>query len=279
MSSSHPLSVRWWLGELVAAARDFDVTTGDAAFVRGLAGGVVLMLLLLLVARARAEGRMHDGEKKMKALSDRMLVVREEERAHIARELHDDLGQSLTALKMDVIGLLEQRQDRSPIADRILRTLDHTVTSVQRISSELRPGLIDALGLVAAVQSEARLFEERTGIECELSLPHDPPVGGRDATAIYRIVQEALTNVARHSNASRVEIRLRESAEELLLEIRDDGRGMTAEEQTGRTSFGLIGMRERADLLGGALELEGMPGRGTLVSVRIPKRVQQAAHS
>jgi signal transduction histidine kinase len=230
-------------------------------------------------ARVRSEARMHDDEKKMKALSERLLVVQEEERAHIARELHDDLGQSLTALKMDVIGLLEQRPDRSPIGDRILRTLDHTVTSVQRISSELRPSMLDDLGLAAAVESEARLFEERTGIECELSIPDDPPLGGRDATAIYRIVQEALTNVARHSNATRVEIRLRERAEELLLEIRDDGRGMTAEEAIDRTSFGLIGMRERADLLGGALVFEGVPGRGTIVSVRIPKRVQPEERS
>jgi signal transduction histidine kinase len=227
-----------------------------------------------VLVRALAEERAADDEQKMRALSERLLVVQEEERSRIARELHDDLGQALTALKMDVIGLLEKSNARSPVAERILRTLDHTVTSVQRISAELRPSMLDDLGLVAAIEAEARLFEERTGIECELSLMNDPSLGERDATATYRIVQEALTNVARHSNASRVEIRLRERAEELLLEIRDDGRGLTEEQAGDRTSFGLIGMRERADLLGGTLVFEGVPGRGTIVSVRIPKQLQ-----
>jgi signal transduction histidine kinase len=200
-------------------------------------------------------------------------VVQEAERSRIARELHDDLGQSLTALKMDIIGLLaktEQQYGRSPIANRILRTLDSMVTSVQRISSELRPSILDDLGLVPALESEASMFEDRTGIECELSLPPDARIEAHCATAIYRIVQEALTNVARHSNASRVEIRLRERTDELLLEIRDDGRGVTIGEVGDSRSLGLLGIRERADLVGGTVHFEGVSGRGTIVSVRIP---------
>jgi signal transduction histidine kinase len=254
--------------------------------VRGVEGGVVIVLAVIVIAAilsrgverpvrilvGTAEQRMLDDERKLKALSDRLLVVQEEERSRIARELHDDLGQSLTALKMDVIGLLEktQQQSGSPIADRILRTLDATVTSVQRISSELRPSILDDLGLVAAIESESRLFEERTGIECELSLAADARIEPHCATAIYRIVQEALTNVARHSNASRVEIRLRQRSEELLLEIRDDGRGVTDDEVTNPLSLGLVGIRERADLIGGTVQFEGVAGRGTIVSVRIP---------
>ncbi len=229
----------------------------------------------MVAARARSEERMHDDENKLKALSDRLLEVQEEERSRIARELHDDLGQSLTALKMDVVGLLEQSapvNGQSAIARRILRTLDATVTSVQRISSELRPSMLDDLGLGVALEYEARMFEERTGVECELSLPPDVEVEPNVATAIFRIVQEALTNVARHSNAARVEIRLRERANELLLEIRDDGRGVTAAEASHPSSLGLIGMRERADLIGGTVLFEGVPGRGTIVSVRIPRR-------
>jgi len=222
----------------------------------------------MLERRLEAEGRL-------KALSERLLLVQEEERSRIARELHDDLGQSLTALKMDVGGLLAltpESADTTPLRNRIIETLDDTVTSVQRISSELRPSVLDDLGLVAAIEVEAMKFEERTGIECELSLPEQAGlrIDGSVATAIYRIIQEALTNVARHSNAGRVELRLRQRPDEMLLEIRDDGRGVTAEEVSDPLSLGLIGIRERAALVGGTVRFEGIAGRGTIVSVLIP---------
>jgi signal transduction histidine kinase len=231
----------------------------------------------MLRRRLEAERRLLEDEREMKALSERLLLVQEEERTKIARELHDDLGQALTALKMDVGGLLAMTPpsgSSEPLRKRIMSTLDETVTSVQRISSELRPSVLDDLGLAAAIEAEAARFEERTGIECELSLSDYPVphVAGVAATAIYRIVQEALTNVSRHANASRVEIRLRQRPEELLLEIRDDGRGIAADEISDPKSFGLIGIRERADLGGGTVHFEGVAGRGTIVSVRIPSR-------
>jgi signal transduction histidine kinase len=287
-------------------------------FVRGAAGGAIIILLVIglafLLARAverpvaalsraaeqaaaGAFGRVGvagpleiaqlgetfntmlsrrlEGERDLKALSDRLLLVQEEERTRIARELHDDLGQSLTALKMDVGGLLAMTPPSpvsEPLRDRIMRTLDLTVTSVQRISSELRPSVLDDLGLFPAIEAEASRFEERTGIECELSLPDEAELHleGDAVTAVYRIVQEALTNVSRHANATRVELRLRQRSDELLLEIRDDGRGITAEEVRDPFSLGLIGIRERADLAGGTVHIEGVSGRGTIVSVRIP---------
>jgi signal transduction histidine kinase len=222
----------------------------------------------MLERRLEAEGRL-------KALSERLLFVQEEERSRIARELHDDLGQSLTALKMDVGGLLALAPEspaNEPLRKRIIETLDDTVTSVQRISAELRPSVLDDLGLVVAIEAEASKFEERTGIECEVSLPEHIDLGitRNVASAIYRIVQEALTNVARHSNARRVELHLRQQPEELLLEIRDDGRGVTAEEIGNPQSLGIIGIRERAALLGGTVRFEGTARRGTIVSVRIP---------
>jgi signal transduction histidine kinase len=229
--------------------------------------------------------RRLDSEQELRALSERLLLVQEEERTRIARELHDDLGQSLTALKMDVGGLVAMLQPsaasgphQNRLISRIVATLDDTVTSVQRISSELRPSVLDDLGLAAAIEAEALRFEQRTGIECELSLPDqdDVHVSGPAVTAIYRIVQEALTNVARHANASRVEVRLRQRPEELLLEIRDDGRGIAAEEISDPQSLGLIGIRERADLAGGTVHFEGIAGRGTIVSVRIPSRTAQS---
>jgi len=278
---------------------------------RGIAAGILILLLLLLVAVMLArsierpiaslvtatnrvahgtfdavttiEGpreiatlalsfnRMLDSRK---ALSDRLMVVQEEERSRIARELHDDLGQSLTALKMDIGGLLQKIPEGdgvSKISDRILRTIDSTVTAVQRISSELRPSILDDLGLAAAIDSEAQLFEQRTGIECEVSLPPDLPLDRVTATAIYRIIQEALTNVARHSNATRVELRLRLRADEILLEIRDDGLGVTEEQAGDPKSLGIIGIRERAALVGGTVLIEGVPKRGTIVSVRMPR--------
>jgi signal transduction histidine kinase len=223
--------------------------------------------------REEADDRMRSGERKLKALSDRLLTVQEEERSRIARELHDDLGQSLTALKMDVIGLLKataQPPEVAPIRGRILRTLDATVASVQQISSELRPSVLDDLGLIAAIEAEARLFEERSGIECEVSVGGDVPIDDDCITPIYRIVQEALTNVARHSNATRTEVRLHTGDGNLLLEIRDDGRGLTGREIGDSMSLGLIGIRERADLIGGKVQFEGVEGRGTIVSVRVP---------
>jgi signal transduction histidine kinase len=225
----------------------------------------------MVASRSEFERRIRESQRDLKALSERLLEIQEEERTRIARAIHDDLGQLLTALKMDVLGLLAKDEAPSPIRDRIVRTLDATVTAVQRIATELRPSMLDDLGLIPAIESEARLFEERTGIECDVSMPHEPigldPIA---ATAIYRIVQEALTNVFRHSNASRVELRLRQRPDELLLEIRDDGRGMTADEISNPASLGLIGIRERAMMVGGTVEFEGVAGSGTIVSVRLP---------
>ncbi len=225
--------------------------------------------------RSRVESEMLENERTLKALSDRLLVVQEEERTRIAREIHDDLGQALTALKMDVIGLMERTTDTAPagaaIRERVLTTLDTTVKSVQRISAELRPSILDDLGLAAAIESEARSFEERTGIECEVSLPEEAGrVSSVVATAVYRIIQESLTNVARHSNAARVELRVRFRESDVLVEVRDDGRGITAQEVGSARSLGLIGIRERAELVGGSARFEGIAGRGTIVSIRIP---------
>jgi signal transduction histidine kinase len=226
----------------------------------------------MVTIRFRSAQRTEDHERKLKALSERLLVVQEEERTRISRDLHDNLGQLLTALKMDVIGLIEKTAGdtaRSPLAERILRTLDAMLTSVQRIASDLRPGILDDLGLVAALESEAVLFEERTGIECQLFMPEDDHIESRRATALYRIVQEALTNVARHANATRVEIHLRDLPGELFLEVRDDGGGLSTRQVGDPLSLGLIGIRERAALVGGTVQFQGVAGRGTTVSVRI----------
>ena len=225
-------------------------------------------------SRAEAERALVESRGQLQALSKRLLDVQEEERSRIAREVHDQLGQALTALKMDIGGLLRNTA-RAPgqesMARRVRTTLDEMLEAVQRISSELRPGTLDDFGLVAAIGSEVRAFEERTGIECELSVPEaDPALDVETQTAVYRIVQEAMTNVARHSDATRVEIRIRQRGDELIVEVRDDGRGITRQEIEGRQALGLAGMRERARLAGGQLDVEGVEGRGTIVSLRLP---------
>jgi signal transduction histidine kinase len=234
--------------------------------------------------RAAAESRLIESEQRLRALSDRLLGVQEDERGRIAREIHDDLGQLLTALKMDIGGLIAAADAGSRIPDslrsRVESTLDRTVDSVQRIAAELRPGALDDLGLLAALESEAAVFEERTGIECELSLEvsdggFDPPLAKATEAAIYRILQEAMTNVARHADATRVEIRMRIREGSLVLEVRDDGRGISEEQVQSRDSLGLIGIRERSGILGGSVHIEGFPGRGTIVSVRIPLSHEQ----
>jgi signal transduction histidine kinase len=225
--------------------------------------------------RAAAESRLIESEQRLRALSDRLLSIQEEERGRIAREIHDDLGQLLTALKMDVGGLIAAADAGTPIADslrsRVESTLDRTVDSVQRIATELRPGALDDLGLLAALESEAALFEERTGIECELSLAAaELRLPKATEAAIYRILQEAMTNVARHADATRIEIRMRVREGSLVLEIRDDGKGISEDQVHSRDSLGLIGIRERSGILGGSVHIEGFPGRGTIVSARIP---------
>lgn len=228
----------------------------------------------MVESRAVAEARVTESERNLKALSDRLIVVQEEERRRIAREVHDDLGQLLTALKMDIGGLIKAAGPNvvpDTLRDRILRTLDQTVESVQRIAAELRPAVLDDLGLVEAIEAEGRLFEERTGIECDLSLdPVEVRLARPLESAIFRIVQEALTNVARHSEATRVEVRMRGRNDRLVVEIRDDGRGISETQSGGPASLGLIGMRERAAILGGTVEVRGIAGRGTIVSLGFP---------
>jgi signal transduction histidine kinase len=225
--------------------------------------------------RSRAEGALVESRTQLEALSKRLLEVQEDERRRISSEIHDELGQAVTALKMDVGGLVQTMEAMTPeqrlLADRILRELDGTIDSVQRIASELRPPVLDDFGLEAAIETDVRLFESRTGIECDLSVAHDglrldPAI----EVVVYRIVQEAMTNVARHSDATRVEIRLRRRGDDMILEIRDDGVGIRREQVTARGSLGIAGMRERARRVGGELEVEGLPDSGTIVSLRLP---------
>jgi signal transduction histidine kinase len=227
----------------------------------------------MMQKRSESEAALEVSRRQLQDLSDRLLEVQEAERQRIAREIHDELGQRLTALKMDVGGLIESNgtltQGQKSMVRRIRKLLDGTLESIRRISAELRPAALDDFGLLTAIEADVRTFESRTGIECRLSLPDAPLTLSTDLeTTIYRIVQEAMTNVARHSDATRLDIVLKVSPNEVDVVVRDDGRGITNEEMARPTAFGMIGMRERARRAGGAVEVSG--GQGTKVTLRVP---------
>jgi signal transduction histidine kinase len=241
----------------------------------GVAGMIVVPLMVLEIAvLTSVVDRLQRSFEQLRALASHLQSIREEERRRIAREIHDELGQALTAIKIALSSLIvalpeEQRLLRR--AESIVRLVDQTIEAVHRISTELRPGLLDDLGLVAAVEWAAEDFEARTGTKCRLDLPVDAlAIDSERATAIFRIVQETLTNIARHANASEVDMRLSRKDDHLLLEVHDNGAGMDDEKISASGSLGILGMRERALLLGGQLTLSSGPGKGTVVRLRIP---------
>jgi signal transduction histidine kinase len=222
---------------------------------------------------------LHVANSQLRALSARVEAVREEERTRIAREIHDDLGQGLTALKIELDVLPSRVGDAGqPLPSWVPKRLhamsslaDEMMRSVRRIATDLRPALLDDLGLPAAIEWQAREFEARAGVRCTVTC--EPPTLQLDAahsTAMFRIVQEALTNVARHADAANVRIFLRGSASGAVLHISDDGRGVSEAQIENPASLGLVGIRERAQMLGGDVEFRGQPGRGTTVIVRLP---------
>ena len=222
-----------------------------------------------------AEEQLRLSQQKLRNLTAHQLEVREEERARIAREIHDVLGQTLTALKLDVSSLREMVAHREPGADTRLQEiaglLDTAIKDVRRLASELRPVVLDQLGLPAAVEWLTRDFQRRTGIECrvrshlpEIAVPADV------STGLFRILQEALTNVARHSAATRVDVTLEHASRILYLDVTDNGRGLSEAAQANQDSLGILGMRERALLLGGFIDLKGETGTGTKLTAWVP---------
>lgn len=226
-----------------------------------------------IAVRRAAEQRVRESEEKLRALAAHLISVREQERAHVAREIHDELGQVLTGLKMDIAWLGRQLQDGAlrDKTDSIGRIVDSTVHTVRRIATRLRPEVLDDMGLVAAVGWQATDFQKRTGIRCRVVLPPESEAFPEDvAVTVFRIFQEILTNVARHARASRVDVVLARDGERLVLEVADNGIGIKQEETDKKLSLGLLGMQERALRLGGTVEVSGASGQGTRVAVSIP---------
>jgi two-component system sensor histidine kinase UhpB len=236
--------------------------------------------VLDITDRKRAENQLRASREELRQLADRVVQAREEESTRIARELHDELGQALTGILFD-LSFLEERcldadlvRDRQTMLSRIraaARLAQSTIDEVRRIATELRPALLDDFGIMAAIEWQAEQFEQRSGVRCEVRAnpsPQEPH--GRVSTALFRIFQEALTNVARHARASKVSVSLEMSDGFARLTVEDDGRGISEGERTAMQSLGLTGMRERARLLGGDTQISAPIGGGTAVHVSIP---------
>jgi len=224
--------------------------------------------------RQQAQRRLEESQTQLRQLSAHLQAAREEERTRIAREIHDELGQALTALKMDLSGLQRSLDRQTPVIQEKLmsmsQVIDTTVQSVRRIATELRPGMLDDLGLAAAIEWQLSEFQSRTGIECKLtSNLEESALGAEARTALFRIFQETLTNVARHANATSVLAKLEEGPDYVTLQVQDNGRGITESDITRSRSFGLLGIRERVHLLNGELSIHGVPGQGTTIIVRL----------
>jgi signal transduction histidine kinase len=213
--------------------------------------------------------------EQFRDLSAYLQAAREEERKSIAREIHDELGQALTTIKLELSLLQEEvLHDASAATDRI-QTLkgqvDATIHTVKSIITKLRPGLLDDLGLTAAIEWQANDFQKRTGIVCEVSMkPEEMNINQEISTDMFRVFQETLTNITCHSDATHVRVNLYQGDNALELQVHDNGRGITSEEMNDPKSFGLIGMRERAQYWHGIVNIEGKAGLGTIVTVRFP---------
>jgi two-component system, NarL family, sensor histidine kinase UhpB len=225
--------------------------------------------------RKRSEESLNRLHEKIRDLSAHLETIREQERTAISREIHDEIGQTLTALKLDLSWFNHRvPPGNSEIADRLAEmraSLDYLIAKVQVMTAGLRPPLLDNLGLAAAIEWQLREFKRRSGLDCRLVAPEVvAPLDGQVATAVMRIFLEALTNTLRHAQATQVHVTLCCSAETLELEVFDNGSGITAEDIGSATAYGVMGMQERARLCHGELEITGRPGKGTTVYLTVP---------
>jgi len=230
--------------------------------------------------RTLAEAALRHSEERLRALSARVQYVREEEGKRIARAIHDELGGALTGLRWDLEGIAENLagspngKNATEIRDKIppmLDLIESTINTVRRISSDLRPPFLDDLGLIAAIEWQLQQFQTRTGIDCDFETTLEKwDLDPDRATAVFRILQEILTNVLRHSEATQVQVEIHSESDMIVLSVRDNGRGITESDKTNPRSLGLLGMRERALFFGGEVVIAGETGKGTTVAVRVP---------
>ena len=250
-------SIRWWALEIVMLS--------EARFL-GFAKDIT--------KRKMAEEELKNSLEQLHQLTNHTEKVRESERVAISRDLHDDLGQSLTAVKIDLGIINRQVIDMDVVlkVDKASALVSETIKTVQRITSELRPQIIDDLGLEAAIDWHTGEFAERTGVEVFLDLDSEIPISADASLTLFRIMQESLTNIARHSKASRVEIRLKNVGDHVDFRIADNGIGIIESQIKLNNSFGIMGMKERAASLGGTLDICKSNDRGTIIKLILPKK-------
>jgi two-component system, NarL family, sensor histidine kinase UhpB len=227
-----------------------------------------------ITERKKAEEQMSKLNEELRNLTAYLDSVREEERANISRMIHDELGQALIALKMDVCwlrkGLGKKQQTENNLTESMLSLIDATFKKVRWISTVLRPRWLDDLGLSHTMKWLVEEFQEMTEIKCKITVSRNLEVDKQLSTGLYRIFQEALTNIFRHSKASQVQVGLRKAGNQIILTVADNGVGISKRTASNSRSFGIIGMRERAQFLGGNFEISGTKNKGTLVKVTIP---------
>jgi PAS domain S-box-containing protein len=229
-----------------------------------------------ITERKQAEEQLKSFNEKLRALSASIRSAREEEGTRIAREIHDELGSTLTSLKwemewLDKIFMEAENQPQSLLLREkiasMMKLTDTVINTVRRIASELRPSILDDLGLAEAIEWQAQQFQAQTEIICRCDCsPEGLDLEQDKSTSVFRIFQEALTNILRHAQATKVDIALKKEDDELVLLISDDGRGITEEEKSGQHSLGLLGMRERAHLIGGKININGVEGALTVIT-------------
>jgi PAS domain S-box-containing protein len=233
------------------------------------------VILRDVTTRALAEEALRRSKEELQELGAAAHQAREQEKSRIARELHDELAQALTALQMDVAWCKEKlpagQVSFAQKLERMETLLDTTVAATRRIAADLRPLMLDDLGLLPAVEWLVENFTHRTGVPCELAVStSDLKLNNANSTAVFRIVQESLANIAKHARASRAEVAIEQNGSGVTISVRDDGLGFSPKDPRKPNSFGLVGLRERACLLGGEAAIISAPGRGTNIEVRLP---------
>jgi signal transduction histidine kinase len=253
---------------------------GRVFIVRRAKGSMVGVIVEDITERKKTERLLQDSELKLRNLALHLLSTREEERKNVTREIHDELGQALTSLKMDMRWLQKRMPPGRNWArvklEEMAALVDRTIGAVQRISFNLRPQILDDLGLAAGIQWLCGQFTMRTTLPCETRMEvAEARIGGDVSTALFRVVQESLTNISRHAKATRVVVRLGEAGGHLEAEIVDNGVGISEQRIADPRSIGLIGMRARIEHLQGEFSISGCEGQGTTVRVSLPALVQE----
>jgi len=271
-----------WLLSFVASKyfeENISSVGSNFILVLGLIISLLLFNIVLFLFKSHSQAiALAITTTELRNLALYLQNVIEKERTMVAREIHDELGQVLTALKMDVSWLGDKIKDRKLVEKslRIMEDIDQAIIAVQRISTELRPGILDHLGLFSAVEWQIEEFRKRTGINCELIIENeDIRIDPDSSTVVFRILQEALTNIIRHAEAKKVIVRLDRVNERLNLEVIDNGIGMDINKESMLSTYGLTGIRERVRALNGKTSIESTPGKGTTIQISIPDKQRE----